>query len=65
MPKMRRRRLSTRSTLLLLFCCCSLNTRVASLKLEVCLGGACTRNGGALLLDAVAALGCGDDSLEG
>ena len=60
MPKMRRRSTST----LLLLVCCSLNTRVASLKLEVCLGGACTRNGGALLLDAVAALGCGDDSLE-
>ena len=74
-----------RSTLTLFFC--SL-TRVASLKLEVCLGGACTcvrnaglepmtepllkraslaldrRNGGALLLDAAAALGCTDDSLE-
>ena len=43
--------------------CCSL-TRVASLKLEVCGGGACTRNGGALLLDAVTALSCKDDTLE-
>ena len=53
----------SRSSSLLLFFCCSL-TRVASLKLEVCTGGACTRNGGALLLDAVAALGCKADGLE-
>ena len=40
---------------------CSL---VSSLKLEVCGGGACTRNGGSLLLDAVAALGCENAALE-
>ena len=42
---------------------CSL-TPAVSLKLEVCGGGACTRNGGALLLDAVAALSCKDDTIE-